>query len=357
MEKSGFADIQYFEGMHVVKVAILTFHNSPNNAGAVLQAWALQRAVDRLGHNAQVIDYHRKHADYNKWWSFNSFGGLCYTLKRFPCEIIRQERCNAFRRCSLKLVGTKHGGCVDFQDADAYIVGSDQVFNPRNNEMIPDFLLDFVPHGKKRIAYGASFGTDAFPDEYMQMLGKSLPRFNALSVREDSGAETVKRIADVDAQVVLDPTLLHNAEEYRPLMEEERSVSLPLEPYVFMYIIGGHHDARRIALEKAMEIGAKRIVVMTNGRAEWHLPQLGIFRRIHVYSPSDFLAHIASAAYVVTNSFHGTAFSIVFNRPFISLRNGTPGDSRMTTLLTAVNGGGLETARRTSIAFLKEALS
>ena len=357
MEKSGFVDIQYFEGMHVVKVAILTFHNSPNNAGAVLQAWALQRAIDRLGHNAQVIDYHRKYADYNKWWSFDSLGGLCYTLKRFPCEIIRQERCNAFRRCCLKLVGTKHGRCMDFKDADAYIVGSDQVFNPRNNEMNPDFLLDFVPHGKKRIAYGASFGTDAFPDEYMQMLEKNLPRFNALSVREYSGAETVKRIADIDAQVVLDPTLLHKAEEYRPLMEAERSVSPPNEPYVFMYIIGNHPDARLIALEKAREIGAKRIVVMTNGRAEWHLPQLGIFRRIHVYSPSDFLAHIASAAYVVTNSFHGTAFSIVFNRPFVSLRNGTAGDNRMATLLNAKEGGTLDAMREKSISFLKKALS
>ena len=168
---------------------------------------------------------------------------------------------------------------------------------------------------------------------------------------------TIKNIAGIDSLVVLDPTLLFDADEYRPLMAGGRSASPSNEPYVFMYIIGNHPDARLIALEKAREIGAKRIVVMTNGRAEWHLPQLGTFRRIHVYSPSDFLAHIASAAYVVTNSFHGTAFSIVFNRHFLSLRNGTSGDSRMTTLLNAVNGGGLETVRHKSIAFLKESLS
>lgn len=340
-----------------MKVAILTFHNSPNNAGAVLQAWALQRTIEKLGHGACIIDYHREHGDMVPWWSFKSVCGLYYTLKRFPCEIIRQERCNTFRRRSLKLAGTKHGGRVDFQDADAYIVGSDQVFNPRNNEMNPDFLLDFVPHGKKRIAYGASFGTDAFSNEYVQMLEKNLPKFDALSVREDSGSETVRRIAGVDAQVVLDPTLLHNAEEYRPLIAEEEDAALSSEPYVFMYIIGGHPDARRIALEKARKIGARRIVVMTNGRAEWHLPQIGIFQRIHVYSPSDFLSLIANAAYVVTNSFHGTAFSIVFNRSFTSLRNGTYGDSRMTTLLNAANSGALEAARQKSVTFLKEALS
>ncbi|MGN0854432.1 MAG: polysaccharide pyruvyl transferase family protein [Kiritimatiellia bacterium] len=340
-----------------MKVAILTFHNSPNNAGAVLQAWALQREVEKLGHEAVIIDYRRERGDRDKWWGFGSLHGIYYTVKRFPNELMRKMRCDAFRRRHLNLTPAQYGDCVSYRNADAYIVGSDQVFNPLHNEMNSAFLLDFVPHGKKRIAYGASLGTDAFPDEYMQMLEKSLPRFNALSVREDSGAETVKRIADVDAQVVLDPTLLHNAEEYWPLMEEERSASLPFEPYVFMYIIGRHHDARRIALEKACEIGAKRIVVMTNGRAEWHLPQFGIFRRIHVYSPSDFLAYITSAAYVVTNSFHGTAFSIIFNRPFTSLRNGTSGDSRMTTLLKAANGGGLDPARHKSIAFLKEALS
>ena len=340
-----------------MKVAILTFHNSPNNAGAVLQAWALQRTLEKLGHQACIIDYHREHCDMVPWWSFKSLGGLYYTLKRFPCEIVRQKCCNAFRRCSLKRVGTKHGGHVDFQGADAYIVGSDQVFNHRNNEMNPDFLLDFVPHGKKRIAYGASFGTDAFPDEYVQMLEKSLPKFDALSVREDSGSETVRRMAGVDAQVVLDPTLLHNAEEYRSLMAGVRCVTLLAEPYVFMYIIGRHPDAQRIALEKAREIGAKRIVVMTNGRAEWHLPQHGLLKRIHIFTPADFLSYISRAAYVVTNSFHGTAFSIIFNRPFASLRNGTSGDSRMTTLLNATNGGGLEAARHKSIAFLKEALS
>ena len=340
-----------------MKVAILTFHNSPNNAGTVLQAWALQRTVEKLGHVPVIIDCYRRRCDMVRWWNLASLRGVYYTLKRFPWEAMRIRKCNAFRRQNLNLEGTQYGGRVRYRNAEAFIVGSDQVFNPLNNECNPDFLLDFVPAGKKRIAYGASFGTDAFPDEYMQMLEKNLPRFNAFSVREYSGAETVKRIADVDAQVVLDPTLLHKAEEYRPLMEAERSVSLPSEPYVFMYIIGGHHDARRMALEKASEIGVKQIVVMTNGRAEWHLPQLGIFRRIHVYSPSDFLAHIASAAYVVTNSFHGTAFSIVFNRPFVSLRNGTAGDNRMATLLNAKEGGTLDAMREKSISFLKKALS
>ena len=339
-----------------MKVAILTFHNSPNNAGAVLQAWALQRTIEKFGHEAVIIDYHRECADYNKWWSFASLRGLYYTLKRFPCEMIRQGRCNRFRRNNLNLTEAQYGGWIDYRDADAYIAGSDQVFNPHNNEMNAGYLLDFVSPWKKRIAYAASFGADEFPDEYVQMLKDCLPKFNALSVREDSGAKTIKIIAGIDATVVLDPTLLLDAGEYNSLIEGTASVSIPDEPYVFMYIIGYHSDAYRTALEKASELGAKRIVVMTNGRAEWHLPQLGIFHRMHVFSPADFLAHISKADFVVTNSFHGTAFSLIFGRSFISLKNGTAGDSRMISLLDAAKRGSIEALRSRSMTFLKESL-
>lgn len=339
-----------------MKVAILTFHNSPNNAGAVLQAWALQRAIEKLGHNASIVDYHRRKGDLAHWWSLKTLKGLFYTFKRFPLEMIRLWKCRNFRKRNLNLTGTQYGGRVSYKDSDAFIVGSDQVFNPTNNELNPDFLLDFVPSGKNRIAYGASFGTDKFPEEYVQMLKDLLPKFDALSVRETTGVETIKRIADIEAQVVLDPTLLLDGNEYQHLFVKELK-HIPKDPYVFLYIIGSYSDARRIAEEKANEVGATNIIVMTNKRAEWHSPQTGKFRRIHVFTPADFLAHISNAAYVVTNSFHGTAFSIVFNRRFTVLKNGTPGDDRMVTLLKLAESQGLESHRINSIAFLKGALS
>ena len=340
-----------------MKVAILTFHNSPNNAGAVLQAWALQRKLDKLGHETSIIDYHRKRGDRNNWWGFGSLGGLYYTLKRFPLEMIRQSRCNLFRHRNLNLTSAEYGERVQFRDADAFIAGSDQVFNPVHNEMNPDFLLDFVPPGKRRIAYGASFGTDDFSVEYMRILRECLPRFNALSVREETGAEIIKKIAGVESQVVLDPTLLLNVDEYKPLMADAVSAHVPTEPYVFVYLIGQHKDARRVAFEKARETGARRIVVMTNARAEWYWPRKGLVRHVNIFTPADFLAYVANAAYVVTNSFHGTAFSVIFNRNFMSLLNCTAGDSRMVTLLNAKENGTLEAMRTQSISFLKEALS
>lgn len=337
-------------------VAILTFHNSPNNAGAVLQTWALQRTIEKLGHEAVIIDYHRQRGDLVPWWSFKSLRQIYHTLKRVPWEMIRLRKCDRFRRRHLDLVGTQFGGRVAYRGADAYIVGSDQVFNPLHNEKNPDFLLDFVPSGKRRIAYGASFGTDKFDEDYCHLLGTSLPKFDALSVRETSGVEMVKRVAGMSACVVLDPTLLLASDEYTLLMSDALR-RVPAEPYVFLYLIGSHPDARRIALEKAKEVGATRIVVMTNSRAEWHWPQTGAFRRIHVFTPADFLSHISQAAYVVTNSFHGTAFSLIFKRHFTSLRNGTAGDDRMATLLRAVADGGFERLRVESVRFLQEALS
>lgn len=339
-----------------MKVGILTFHNSPNNAGAVLQAWALQHTIEKLGHDASIIDYHRLKGDLVPWWSLKTLRGLFYTFKRFPFEMIRLWKCRRFRCLNLNLVGTQYGGRVSYKDSDAFIVGSDQVFNPTNNELNPDFLLDFVPSGKNRISYGASFGTDKFPEEYVQKLKDLLPRFKALSVREATGLETVKRITGLDAQVVLDPTLLLDDNEYRHLFVKELK-HIPKDPYVFLYVIGSHSDARRIAEEKANETGVKNIIIMTNQRAEWHCPQVGKFRRIHIYTPADFLAYISNASYVVTNSFHGTAFSVIFNRRFTVLKNGTSGDDRMTTLLAAAESGGLKDLRSKSIEFLRESLS
>lgn len=339
-----------------MKVAILTFHNSPNNAGAVLQAWALQRTVEKLGHVPVIIDYYRRRCDMVRWWNLASLRGVYYTLKRFPWEAMRIRKCNAFRRQNLNLDGTQYGGRVRYRNAEAFIVGSDQVFNPLNNECNPDFLLDFVPAGKKRIAYGASFGTNDFPEEYIRILKKSLPKFDALSVREHMGVESIRRIVDIDASVVLDPTLLLMAAEYRPLMMGAQ-IRVPTRPFVFLYIVGKHPDAYKIALAKAKEVGAQSIVVMTNGYAEWHVPHCGIFRRAYIYSPADFLAHIETAAFVVTNSFHGTAFSLIFNRSFVSLKNGTLGDSRIATLLDSAHRFGLDASREKSIAFLREALS
>ena len=322
----------------------------------MLQAWALQRAVEKLGHEACIIDYHRKRGDMVPWWSLKTVRGIYHTLKRMPIEAIRLRKCNQFRNNNLNLAGTQYGGHIKYRDAEAFIVGSDQVFNPLHNETNPDFLLDFVPSGKRRIAYGASIGTDVFSEDYMQMLKTDLPKFDALSVREKSGVEIIKRIAGIDAAVVLDPTLLIKADEYSPLIAGAQR-EVPSKPYVFLYIIGSHPDSRRIALEKAEEVGAKSIIMMTNGRAEWHLPHLGLFKRLHVFTPADFLLHISNAAHVVTNSFHGTAFSLIFNRSFSSLKNGTSSDSRMATLLSVASDGGIGTLRSRSIVFLKEALS
>ena len=98
-------------------VAILTFHNSPNNAGAVLQTWALQRTIEKLGHEAVIIDYHRQRGDLVPWWSFKSLRQIYHTLKRMPWEMIRLRKCDRFRRRHLDLVGTQFGyvgGCKCF---------------------------------------------------------------------------------------------------------------------------------------------------------------------------------------------------------------------------------------------------
>lgn len=312
-----------------MKIAILTFHNSPNNAGAVLQAFALQRTLEKMGHDARLLDYHRERGDIVPWWSFSSLRGVYYTIRRLPLEFCRLRKCDAFRRRALSLIATQYGGRIGHTDADAYIVGSDQVFNPIHNECNPSFLLDFVPLGKKRIAYGVSFGTTRFSNEYRVSMSTHLPHFTAISVREKEGMQIVKEIANRGATLVCDPTLLLNASEY----DAFKSNAAECCPYGFVYLIGNSPNARKIAAQIAERMGIERVLVCTNRRAEWHCPRHGIFREKYVYAPDDFLQYISHAAFVVTNSFHGTAFSILYQRPFFTLMNGTAGDSRMQTML------------------------
>lgn len=314
-----------------MKIAILTFHNSPNNAGAVLQAFALQRTLEKMGHDARLLDYHRERGDIVPWWSFSSVRGAYYTIRRLPLEFCRLRKCDAFRRRALSLIATQYGGRIEHTDADAYIVGSDQVFNPIHNEGNPNFLLDFVPEGKRRIAYGASFGTTRFTDEYRALMQMHLPQFDNISVREAEGVGIVRDVAKRDATLVCDPTLLLDVVEYErfecPRRRAERT------PYGFVYLIGNPPQARRIAAQVAERMGVGRVLVCTNRRAEWHWPRHGIFREKYVYAPDDFLRYVSEAAFIVTNSFHGTAFSILYQRPFFTLMNGTDGDLRMQTML------------------------
>ena len=201
-------------------------------------------------------------------------------------------------------------------DYNCYITGSDQVWNTsflRSGERKKtySYFLDFAPDDKILASYAASFGTTKFPEDLKKDLEKSLKRFDIVSVREKTGLEIVKDAGVSEAFLVPDPTLLLKKEDYEKFVKEEKNE----KGYTFLYMLGNHKKDATEVLAYAQEKGLKSV----------ECEEFGI---------EDWLSEIYHSDLVVTNSFHGTVFSILFEKPFVSLLiEGSGMNDRITTLL------------------------
>ena len=210
-----------------------------------------------------------------------------------------------------------------------YIVGSDQIWNPQLTNGFHDvYFCDFCfPKGKSRfIAYAPSMEISRLSTQEAEYLTRVLNCFDALSVRESSLIPILQPLVSQPIQQVLDPTLLLDATAWNPLIgkcPENR-------PYVVLYQVRENPAVRMKAFEIAQSIGG--IVVELTARIDCHYST-----KYQTASPADFVTYIRYATYVVTTSFHGTAFSLIFNRPFYTFSLGDNFDSRSASLLESVN--------------------
>lgn len=297
------------------------------NYGGFLQNYALQQVLKRLGHEPITIDYFR----YRKLWIY-----LLYILKLIILRLIRGKGFEAIpqlrrRSCNnesfvnnylsvTKPVGSYKNNIIEEYNLGTIIVGSDQVWRPRYNSLIlKDVFLDFVlQKGVKKIAYAASFGTDEW--EYTSKQTKECSilakQFQAISVRENSGVELCKKYLDVEAIEVLDPTLLLDKEDYTELCKDVPANS---EQYLAAYVLD-INDKKSEFIQKIVNEQQLPLKIFSAGNTS----KLTI---------EEWLAMFRDAQYIITDSFHGTVFSIIFNKPFISIGNGKRGMSRFLSLL------------------------
>lgn len=322
-----------------MKVGILTFHQSLN-CGAALQAWALQTALHKQGFNAEIVNYGKigwpcKY--YLRGDSFRHFVGSFYNnfitfLRTFCIESYRRHLYRRFQREQMKLGGKVKKSRIGIGGYTHLIVGSDQVWHPVINEGDDTYFLANVPDGVKRISYAPSFGVDKFWAELEQKMSEWLSRFDALSVREPQGAEIVKRLCGRDAAVVCDPTLLLERADYEAIEREPR-FGLP-EKYIAVYTICGHPWAENAAIGLGKKMVLPVVHLPGGQLARWCLP--GKVKRVTALGPAEWLWFMHHAEYVVTNSFHGTVFSLMFHKPFTVALNGRASDARMQSLLEGV---------------------
>ena len=227
-------------------------------------------------------------------------------------------------------------------DTEAIIVGSDQVWRPKYNYRIEDMFLKFAEKlPVRRIAYAASFGVDNWEYTSKQTFecAALAKKFDAISVREESGVKLCKEHLGVDATWVLDPTLLLTKEDYESIC---RDTPVCNEKYIAVYVLDENEN---VTATYEKESAARGLVV----------------KKFHADSEStltvpEWLAMFRDASFVVTDSFHGTVFSIICGKEFKCIYNEGRGAARFESLLNLYNSGKLEEIREFSLNWLKNAL-
>lgn len=318
-----------------MKIDIVTLHRA-QNYGSVLQAFALQKQIEKLGHQAYILDYYPERYTNkgllkrlkNKSSRFNNpLVLLIAKLLIYPSYLKKGIQFNKFMHylnLEKPSFATNEEGMGRFTDADAYCAGSDQIWNSHWNEGVEKALfLDFVPKGKLCFSYAASIGLSNIPANEIDETKLLLDKFEFLSLREDKGVELVKELGRTDAVQCLDPTLLMSKEEWSLYADD----SYKGKEYVLTYNL--HHDPEIDNCAKA--IASKYHLQIRNISYNWH----DIVRHGHLdWCPTveGFLGLIKNAKYVVADSFHATAFSIIFEKPFVVI---TPevASSRLSSLL------------------------
>ena len=308
----------------------MTFHDA-DNYGAVLQAYALQETVKKIEKDVNIINY--KQPFIIKGYriikintrNVKSFAkSLVFTLAHLYNRSIRKRKFSTFRRKYLEL-SEPIWKSIEIKGWDAYIVGSDQIWNGNNTLYDKTFFLSFCLKNKKRIAYAASIGKDIRTEKDRGFIEKNIHHIDYISVREDSAKEILRNFTDKEIIHVLDPSLLADRSIWDELIYEHREIYK--RKYLFLYNIPRNEEIFRIANHISKKLNLPVIYMNNSIRNNPYG-----FRKIKGAGPEEFLTFIKNASFVVTNSFHCTAFSIVFNRNFITLPTNRS-TTRMSSLL------------------------
>ncbi len=314
---------------------IVTFHRA-HNYGAVLQAYALQEFIKSAGYTAGVYDY----APVASPAGGGIKGKILKLVKKSnrKANQIKAEKYKSFVEDNLNLNKDL--------DSDIYVSGSDQVWNAFG-KMDSAYFLRFVKNDAMKISYAASMGVDRVPEERKALFKKYIDCFDRISVREEGAKECLNQLCEKDISVHLDPTLLMDEEFW--LKQAEPINGIP-EKYILVYLMHLPKNLNKLLKWLKKELGTDIVVMDSQGIVQGGaccLVKHDI--ALHEVGPKQFLWLMANAQSVVTSSFHGTAFSIIFRKEFYSIINPSA-PSRIKNLLnklglSAINENDLEFTR------------
>ena len=322
-----------------MKIGFITMHRVLNY-GSVLQAYALQQKIKELGVDNEIIDY-QYHPDVEI-----KRKTIVQTLIYFLIELCfgfplrrKKKRFQKFFNENLDLTPlsyTQESIAANPPCFDAYLSGSDQVWNPQFIKGDTSFLLSFVPEGKSRVAYASSFAINEIPENMRSVYARELNKFKQITVRERSGISIVKSLTGVDANLVCDPTLLLDKKDWSKIAakSELKIREKYILVYVLSYMYNPYPEVYNIVDKVQRELGDMKVIYLIGRKDD-------LFRHnsrlIKDAGPNEFVYLFQNAEFVITTSFHGTVFSLIFGKPFYSVvKSLNFMDGRMQSLLKEV---------------------
>ena len=313
---------------------VIAYTEGHNNYGTSLQGYAMLKKIQQLGYEVEVIKYIKRLSTWQKikfvvnalrageWKNIQHRLTSKKMLKKYPVYAAgiaeRTTAVNAYKQKKLiplfhEYIGydALHKGSLNYA---AVVVGSDQVWTPMS---LPNkfFNLLFVSDSVRKVAYASSFGVSEIPSFQRKATGAYLDRFYKIGVREQRGKEIVEELSHQKATVVADPTMLLSREEWEQEIADAHTTTE--EFYIFCYFLGTNQEARKAAKELKEKTGYK---IITIRHMDEYVPEDELFGDEAPYNvdPNDFVKYISRAAYVCTDSFHCTVFSILFHRQFMT---------------------------------------
>lgn len=303
------------------KVGIATLHTAINY-GVYLQAYAMQRKVEDFGYDAEIIHYVKRTESGSSSSKSSKIKRLLMhpvkTKKIIDNKVMKSGENFSRRSFAFSKFASKNFNltrlCNDMNDAeeiakkyDACVCGSDQIWNPVHTDCNPYYFLQFVP-AEKRIAYAPSVACEEIPEKYLENFKNYISSFSSISVRESSGAELVEKITGRKCENTVDPTLLYDKNFWNEFAYPER---IEKEPYVFCYFLGGTEIHKKTLRKIEKDLGKKIIL----SPFDYEINSLKTGEKIYA-DIKEFLTLVRDADFVLTDSFHGMAFSVNFRKSF-----------------------------------------
>lgn len=294
-----------------MKASIITM-TCTYNYGATLQAFALQQYIESLGCECDIINH--------MGWENHRTISYKEGLKSFLLKVLFKkqlelgyERFEKFYKQHMHMTrryNTVKDLVDDPPDSDLFITGSDQVWNPRDPKY-QKFFLEFVPDSRMKISYAASLGDSFIPEDKKRYYSEQLKRFNAISVREEQGKKLIGELTDKDVNVNCDPVILIDSDKWRSL---EKPIKNLRKPYILCYMIYVPEWFNTFVKEVKRNTGMDIVVLGLNG-----ISKVYDDKYIRCAGPAEFLWLFDNAEMVISSSFHGNVYSILFEKKLVSL--------------------------------------